>query len=70
VGVDIAMVNKLCDLATAHPEIPATVREHYAALDTPASACLSCGKCETRCPFHVKVTERMKYAAALFEENI
>ena len=67
VGVDIAMVNKLCDLATAHPEIPATVREHYAALDTPASACLSCGKCETRCPFHVKVTERMKYAAALFE---
>lgn len=66
VGVDIAMVNKLCDLATVGSSVPGTVREHYAALETPASACLSCGKCETRCPFHVKVTERMKLAEALF----
>ena len=67
VNIDIAMVNKLCDLATAHEGdiIPATVREHYNALEVKASACLACGKCETRCPFHVRVVERMKKTAAL-----
>ena len=67
VRIDIAMVNKLYDLATAHEEVPATVREHYNALDRKASACLHCGKCETRCPFHVRVVENMKRVAALFE---
>lgn len=66
VNVDIAMVNKLYDLATAHGgEVPATVREHYNALDVKASACLHCGKCETRCPFHVRVSERMRKTAEL-----
>lgn len=68
VNLDIAMINKLYDLATAHEEVPPTVREHYNALEVKASACLHCGKCETRCPFHVRVTERMKLAATLFEE--
>ena len=68
-GVDIAMTNKLYDLATAAPDgVPATVREHYAALEVKASACLHCGKCETRCPFHVRVSERMNQIAALFGE--
>ena len=65
VNMDIAMVNKLYDLATAHNEVPATVREHYQALEVKASACLHCGKCETRCPFHVRVVERMKKTAIL-----
>ena len=64
VNIDIAMVNKLYDLATAHEEVPATVREHYNALEVKASACLHCGKCETRCPFHVRVAEQMKTVAA------
>ena len=66
--IDIAMVNKLYDLATAHSEIPATVREHYLALEHKTSACLHCGKCETRCPFHVRVTENMTKIAELFGE--
>ncbi len=66
VNIDIAMVNKLYDLATAHEgEVPATVREHYHALEIKASACLGCGKCETRCPFHVRVVERMGKTAEL-----
>jgi predicted aldo/keto reductase-like oxidoreductase len=68
VNLDIAMINKLYDLATAHEEVPPTVREHYNALEVKASACLHCGKCETRCPFHVRVTEKMKLAAALLEQ--
>ena len=67
VRIDIAMVNKLYDLATAHEDVPATVREHYNGLEQKASACLHCGKCETRCPFHVRVVENMKRIAALFE---
>ena len=65
VNIDIAMVNKLYDLATAQSDVPATVREHYNALEIKASACLHCGKCETRCPFHVRVVERMKRTAEL-----
>ena len=66
-GIDIAMANKLYDLATAQPTTPATVRAHYQALEQKASACLHCGKCETRCPFHVRVSDQMRRITALFE---
>ena len=64
--IDIAMVNKFYDLATAQPEVPASVRAHYEALGTTASACVACGGCESRCPFGVKVTDRMRKTAELF----
>ena len=50
-GIDIAMVNKLYDLATMQPEVPATVKAHYGALSATAADCIACGGCETRCPF-------------------
>ena len=64
--IDVAMVNKLCDLALMQPQIPASVRAHYGSLPVPAGACIACGACETRCPFGVRVTERMQTAQALF----
>ena len=64
--IDIAMVNKLYDLATMQPTLPASVKEHYNALQHTAAACIGCGGCETRCPFGVKITERMEKAAQLF----
>lgn len=64
-GIDIAMVNKLYDLAAMQPEVPATVRAHYQALSATAADCISCGGCETRCPFGVPVVERMEKAKAL-----
>ena len=66
VDIDIAMVNKLYDLAHMQPEVPASVRSHYEALEHGACECIACGGCETRCPFGVKVAERMEKAAALF----
>ena len=66
VDIDIAMVNKLYDLASMQPETPASVREHYRALTHHADECIACGGCERRCPFDVKVIERMERAAALF----
>lgn len=64
--IDIAMVNKLYDLATMQPEVPASVRAHYEALTVNASDCISCGGCETRCPFGVPVAARMQKTNELF----
>lgn len=66
VGINIAAVNKLFDLAKNHDEVPETVRDHYAALDHHAGACVGCGRCEGNCPFGVSVVERMRLAAELF----
>ena len=67
--IDIAMVNKLYDLAVMQPEVPLSLREHYFSLEHHASECISCKGCENRCPFGVKVSERMKKTAALFERR-
>ncbi len=64
--IDIAMVNKLYDLAVMQPNVPASVKAHYEALNANASDCIGCGGCEGRCPFGVKITERMEKAATLF----
>ena len=66
VGIDIAMVNKLLDLAKMQDETPASLREHYKALSANAADCIGCAGCEERCPFKVNVVERMREAAAIF----
>ena len=65
-GIDIAMVNKLYDLATMQPEVPATLRAHYQQLSANAGDCVGCKGCEERCPFGVPVASRMEKAAKLF----
>ncbi len=65
-GIDIAMVNKLYDLAVMQEEVPASLKQHYLALEHFAGECVGCGGCESRCPFGVKVAERMKRTAGLF----
>lgn len=68
VDLDIAMINKYYDLAIMQPEVPATIKSHYMLLEHKASECLECHACETRCPFNVSNSERMKKAKELFEE--
>lgn len=68
-NIDIAMVNKYYDLATMQPEVPATVKAHYEALEHHADECIGCKACESRCPFGVKIAERMAKTAALFGEK-
>lgn len=65
-GIDIPTVNKFYDLAAMQAEVPDSVREHYRALDVRADACIACHACEGRCPFGVKVAEKMAQAAELF----
>ncbi len=66
VNIDIAMVNKLYDLATTQKQVPESVMEHYRALSHNASECIGCRTCETRCPFNVKIADRMKATSELF----
>lgn len=66
VDIDIAMVNKLYDMAVMQPEMPASLREHYRNLSHHADECIGCQGCESRCPFGVKVASRMIKTAELF----
>ncbi len=66
VDIDIAMVNKLYDLAAMQETVPASITEHYSALEHKASECIGCGGCESRCPFGVAVAARMEKTVALF----
>ena len=65
--IDIAMVNKFYDLAVMQDEVPGTVRAHYKELTVNASDCIGCKSCESRCPFHVPVAERMEKAREIFK---
>ena len=66
VQIDIAMVNKFYDLATAQDRVPESVLSHYKALEHTASECIGCRSCESRCPFGVKVADRMAQTEKLF----
>ena len=64
--IDIAMVNKFYDLAIQQDKVPESVQAHYEALGVTASSCIGCQSCEARCPFEVKIAERMQKTAELF----
>lgn len=65
-NIDIAMVNKFYDLAVQQDTVPESVRLHYEALGTTASACIGCKSCESRCPFGVAIADRMQRTKELF----
>lgn len=62
-GIDIGLVNKYYDLARNGDPMAA---EHYHGLELHAEACLQCGHCNHRCPFHVDQMARMKEIANYF----
>ena len=65
-NIDIAAVNKYIDLVELDQAPAASVKGHYLALSATAGECLSCGDCEARCPFGVRVRERMALAEVIF----
>ena len=62
-GLNVGLINKYYDLAKAGDTLAA---DHYEKLEIKASACIQCGHCNSRCPFHVKQGERMKEIAGYF----
>ncbi len=43
-------------------------RDRYDSLAVKASACVECGECETRCPYHLPIREMLKKCAQEFGE--
>ena len=43
-------------------------RNRYSSLAVKASACIECGKCEIRCPYHLPIREMLKECAQQFGE--
>ena len=43
-------------------------RERYATLNAKASACIGCGACENRCPYHLPIRQMLKDCAEKFGE--
>ena len=66
-GIDIASVNRYLDIARLDREnVPPSVRQHYETLKAGGGSCISCGSCEERCPFEVRVISNMAEAAEVF----
>ena len=62
-GLDVGLINKYYDLTRAGDALAA---DHYRHLALQANACIGCGHCNRRCPFHVDQVSRMQEIAAYF----
>ncbi len=62
-GIDIGLVNKYYDLALAGDQLAVN---HYDKVTVKASSCLQCGHCDSRCPFGVHQSARMRKIADRF----
>ena len=71
VGIDIASVNKYLDIARLDAaNIPPSVHFHYLSMSHNGNECISCGECESRCPFGVSIMENMKEAERLLGSQV
>mgnify|MGYP002237720735 FL=1 len=43
-------------------------KDRYKGLAVKASACIKCGKCETRCPYHLPIRKMLEKAVEEFGE--
>ena len=64
VGLDVGLINKYYDLALAGDSL---AKDHYINLTRHASDCISCGHCDSRCPFQVSQSVRMGIIAEYFK---
>ena len=62
-GIDIGLVNKYYDLSLTGDKM---AHDHYGKLTVNASRCMSCGHCDSRCPFGVRQSARMAEIARYF----
>ena len=69
-GINIGLVNRLLDAVIQGTGAAAGVSERYRALPVMASACIQCGVCIERCPFKVKVIDKMKQVVKVFENSV
>lgn len=62
-GLDVGLINKYYDLARAGDVL---AHDHYSNLEKTAGDCVSCGHCDSRCPFHVAQSQHMEEIRSYF----
>ena len=68
-NIDIAGINKLLDNFEGNVSSNThAIFDKYRSLAVKASSCIECGECVKRCPFQVKIIEKMKHAVEVFEK--
>ena len=65
VGLDIGLINKYYDLAVLGDNL---AKDHYMNLEKKTGDCITCGHCNSRCPFKVDQVDRMKIIREYFGE--
>lgn len=65
-GLNVGLINKYYDLAKAGDVLAAG---HYEKLNLHADACIRCGHCQARCPFHVEQEARMQEIHRYFSQR-
>ena len=65
VGLDIGLINKYYDLAVLGDNL---AKDHYMNLEKKTGDCITCGHCNSRCPFKVDQVDRMKKIREYFGE--
>ncbi|MDR1797650.1 MAG: aldo/keto reductase [Clostridiales Family XIII bacterium] len=66
-GIEIPQVMDFVNNWAMFAQNPKLKNEYRMFLETKASACVACGKCEAECPQHLPIAEAMKQAAGIFE---
>ena len=62
VGIDIPSVFLFAGYLQRY-DLADWAKERYSTLKVKASACIGCGKCEPRCPYHLPIREKLKVCA-------
>lgn len=65
--IDIGHIFRLYDMA--FDGINERIQEEYQLLSSNASDCIECGACVKSCPFDVKIIDKMKKCAELFDAH-
>ena len=58
----------LCEGYHERYNLQGWAKERYFAMKVKASQCVGCGICETRCPYELKIREKLKKVVKIFED--
>jgi len=69
-GIPIPEIMRIADEARVFSYEWPRFRREYAALEPKADACQDCGECEERCPFKLKIRERLRMVHQHFGQPV
>lgn len=67
-GINIPLAF-LCEGYYTRYNLKEWAQQRYDEMKVKASACISCKKCESLCPYHLNISQKMKNVADIFERN-